>query len=131
MIEILLNHLPLELDIYLPEINLAIEYNGLYWHSYGLNNISEKQNDLEFQKNRHLDKIIKCSEKNIELIHIFENQPYKELILNKLNSNRQFLNFKLKCYKYKNNDITEAFEILIPKYLSEGYRIFWIPEEIL
>lgn len=120
----------LELDIYLPELKLAFEYNGLYWHSYGLNNISKKQNDMEFQKNRHLDKIIKCSKRDIELIHIFENQLYEDLILTKIKSYRQFSKFELKCYKYKNNVISEAFEILIPKYLSEHYRIIWIPEEI-
>lgn len=55
---------PLELDIYLPEFNLAIEYNGIYWHS------ELKGKDKRY----HLNKTQKCAEKGIRLIHIFENE---------------------------------------------------------
>lgn len=51
-----------ELDIYISEYNLAIEFNGSYWHS----NIFC---DDEF----HLNKTVMCLDKNIKLIHIFEN----------------------------------------------------------
>ena len=54
---------PLELDIYIPEKNLAIEFNGDYWHS------SERKD-----KNYHLEKTLKCQEKEIRLIHIFEHE---------------------------------------------------------
>jgi hypothetical protein len=54
---------PLEIDIYLPEYKLGIEYNGLYWHS-------EKNRD----KNFHLNKTERCEENNIFLFHIFEHQ---------------------------------------------------------
>jgi len=54
---------PLELDIYLPEISVAIEFDGLYWHS----ELAGKS------KNYHLDKTTACEEKNIELIHVFES----------------------------------------------------------
>ena len=37
---------PMELDIYIPQKNLAIEFNGLYWHS-----------ELFRDKNYHFDKI--------------------------------------------------------------------------
>jgi hypothetical protein len=49
---------PLELDIYLPEINLAIEYNGIYWHS------------APYQKYKDEQKIIQCQQKNINLLII-------------------------------------------------------------
>ena len=51
-----------EIDIYLPDIKLGIEYNGIYWHS-------EKYRDKYY----HLNKTIKCSENNIRLIHIWED----------------------------------------------------------
>lgn len=54
---------PYELDIYLPEINLAIEYNGMYWHN--ANNVSE---------NYHFNKTKLCEQKEIRLIHIFEDE---------------------------------------------------------
>jgi hypothetical protein len=52
-----------ELDIYLPDYNLAIEYNGLYWHS-------EKHKAKDY----HLQKTVMCEEQNIRLIHIFEDE---------------------------------------------------------
>lgn len=55
---------PFELDIVIPEYNLAIEYCGLYWHSE-LN----KPN-----KNYHKDKMIKAQEAGYNLITIFENE---------------------------------------------------------
>lgn len=66
-----------ELDIYLPTQKVAIEFNGLYWHS-------EKQGKDE---NYHLTKSLQCEEKGIKLIHIFEdewtNSP--DLVLSKIN----------------------------------------------
>lgn len=54
---------PLELDIYLPEKNIAVEYHGLYWHS-------------EKYKNKfyHRDKMKQCNDKGIKLIQIFEDE---------------------------------------------------------
>jgi len=55
---------PYELDIYLPEYNIAIEFNGNYWHSELLGK----------DKKYHLTKTIHCADKNIQLIHIFESE---------------------------------------------------------
>lgn len=52
---------PLELDIYLPEKKLAIEYNGDFWHS------SEST-----PRRYHENKSKACEEKGIRLIHIYE-----------------------------------------------------------
>jgi hypothetical protein len=61
---------PLELDIYLPDNNLAIEYNGLYYHS---------SNSIDTEReNYHLYKTQKCENKDIQLFHIFENE-WKDL----------------------------------------------------
>ena len=53
---------PKELDFYIPAKKVAIEFNGLFFHSTQFKN-----------KNFHLDKTILCEEKNIRLIHIFED----------------------------------------------------------
>ena len=50
-----------ELDIYIPEKKLAIEFNGTYWHS-----------DIYKDKNYHQQKTINCIKQGIQLIHIFE-----------------------------------------------------------
>jgi len=54
---------PMELDIYLPDHNIAIEFDGLYWHS-----------DKFKEKNYHINKTLQCEAKNIHLIHIFEDE---------------------------------------------------------
>lgn len=61
-----------ELDIYIPEKKVAIEFNGLYWHS-------EKAGT---EKNYHYDKWKQCQEKGIQLITIWEDdwRDKKELI---------------------------------------------------
>ena len=70
-----------ELDIYLPNLNLAIEYNGFFWHS-------EKMGKL---KEYHLNKTLLAKSKNINLIHIFSDEwvnkkeIVKSRLLNKLN----------------------------------------------
>lgn len=62
---------PKELDIYLPDINLAFEFNGTYWH-----------NELYVPKNHHLEKTEKCFENGIHLIHVFEYEwMYKKEIV--------------------------------------------------
>ena len=54
---------PYELDIYIPELNKAIEYNGDYWH-----NISESV------KNKDLIKQTICKQKGIDLLVIWEHE---------------------------------------------------------
>lgn len=51
----------LELDFYLPDEKLAIEFNGNYWHSTRFKD-----------KNYHLRKTQLCQDLGINLIHIFE-----------------------------------------------------------
>lgn len=53
-----------EIDIYLPERNIAIEFNGLYWHSHGMNGKN---------KSYHYDKYKKCSDLGVQLIQIWED----------------------------------------------------------
>ena len=65
-----------ELDIYIPEYKIAIEYNGLYWHS-------ENQGK---DKKYHLHKTELCESKGIQLIHIFEDEwnNKKEIVKSRL-----------------------------------------------
>lgn len=69
-----------EIDIYIPNHNLAIEFNGVYFHS----NVFKKEN-------YHLKKTEICNSNNIQLIHIFEDEwdnkieIVKSILLNKLN----------------------------------------------
>ncbi len=56
---------PKEIDIYLPDLKLGIEFDGIYWHS-----------ELHGKKSKsyHLNKTQSCNKKDVRLIHIFENE---------------------------------------------------------
>ena len=86
---------PKELDIYLPDLNLAVEFNGNYYHSI----------EQGYPKDGHLKKSLLCKEKGIRLIHIYEFEDIeyqkkllKSLILGKDDYNKLDFN--------KNNFIT-------------------------
>lgn len=57
---------PKELDIYLPNLNLAFEFNGTYWHSERFKDINHREEKTKL-----------CKNKNINLIHI-EEKDWKE-----------------------------------------------------
>jgi len=68
---------PYEIDVYLPEKNLAIEFNGLYWH-----------NEKNKGKNYHKKKRELCSNKKVRLIQIFEDEwnLKKDIVKSKIES---------------------------------------------
>jgi uncharacterized protein YacL (UPF0231 family) len=57
-----------ELDIYLPEKNIAIEFNGIYWHS---------EHRIQ-NKYYHLKKLTQCAVRGVQLLHIFDYQWYQK-----------------------------------------------------
>lgn len=69
---------PKELDIYIPNKNVAIECDGLYWHS--TEQLTSKgqfmfsSDEKKHYKNKQLIKTLLCEEKGIRLIHIFEDE---------------------------------------------------------
>ena len=67
---------PYELDIFIPDKKIAIEYNGLLWHSE------------EYGKGKyyHLNKLNACKRTGVRLIQIFEDEyvNHSEIVLNKL-----------------------------------------------
>lgn len=99
-----------ELDIYFEQENIAIEFNGLHWHS-------EHKKDSFY----HLDKTINCLDKNIDLFHIFEDEwifkqdIVKSIILKKLNLIEKVEIFE---YSIKNVSIEDTLLFLSENYLS-------------
>jgi DNA-directed RNA polymerase subunit RPC12/RpoP/very-short-patch-repair endonuclease len=68
---------PFELDIYIPELKLAIEFDGLLWHSETFGEKSRRY---------HAIKTGLCNEIGIRLIHIFEDEwnESKEIVKSRL-----------------------------------------------
>lgn len=95
---------PLSIDIYLPYHNLAIEFNGLYWHS-----------ELHKEKNYHLNKTNKCRELGIDLIHIWEDDwlnrkdILRSVIMNKINRGNDKIYARKCIIKEVNNSDTSKF----------------------
>lgn len=58
---------PLELDLYYPEKNIAIEFNGNYWHD-----------ENHKPKDYHFNKFKLCKEKGIRLVSIYESDWYNK-----------------------------------------------------
>lgn len=65
-----------ELDIYIPDKHLAIEFNGCYWHSDAvgvkIGEVPPRDHRL-YAKWRHFEKCRLCTKKGIRLIHVFED----------------------------------------------------------
>lgn len=58
---------PLELDFFMPELKIAIEFDGIFWHSFN-------REESKAERDYHLLKTEKCEQLGIQLIHIFENE---------------------------------------------------------
>ena len=65
-----------EIDLIIPELKIAIEYNGLYFHT----------EDMGKTSTYHLNKTLACNQLGYKLIHIFEDEwmVNKELVKSKL-----------------------------------------------
>lgn len=94
----------IELDIYLPELKLAFEFNGLYWHS-----------ELYKDKDYHLNKTIECEKSGIQLIHIWEDDwkfkqdIVKSIILNKLGRSEKIFARKCEIKEINDNSLIRDF----------------------
>ena len=105
---------PLQIDIYLPDLKLGIEFNGLYYHS-------------KADSGYHLNKTNMCEEKNIHLIHIYEDDWMKKRtivesrIRNLLNKN--YVVYARKC-QIKEINYKESKEFLEEHHIQGfvGYK---------
>lgn len=98
---------PFELDIVLEDYKIAIEVNGIVWHS-------EKFNK---NKNYHINKTLKCNNVGYHLLHFFEDEinndfdRVKDIILYAINSSEKFTDDEL------------ILDRCIYNYAPNGYRI--------
>jgi transposase-like protein len=60
-----------ELDIFVPELGLAVEYNGIYSHIYRPH---ETKPCLIKDENYHINKTDKGLEKGVQIIHLFSSE---------------------------------------------------------
>jgi len=66
-----------ELDIYIPSLKIAFEFDGVFWH-----------NENNREKDYHLWKTTECEKSGVRLIHVFEDEwIYKKNIWKSIISN--------------------------------------------
>ncbi len=102
-----------ELDIVLPQFNLALEINGTYWHS--------ELNGKDRQY--HLSKTVDAADVGIRLIHIYEHQlqQHRDVIISRIGS---LLNVTSKIYA-RNCTVrvidNETYKQFVNKNHLQGY----------
>lgn len=106
---------PLEIDIYIPSAKLAIEYNGRMHHSRGVSK-HEVFNTPDFPIDYHLNKTLKCLEKGVELLHIFDNES-KDLWISFINSKLGFN----KCVDFDDCDVRKISNIERSEFLTDNH----------
>lgn len=113
----------LELDIFLPEVKLGIEYNGILWHTFGTKfpQNYEKENN---QKYKHYNKTKKCFDMGIKLLHINSDEwldsnkkeIWKSILLNNLNKSKKI--YARKCELVENVKYVESRNFLDENHLQ-------------
>lgn len=104
-----------EIDIYLPDFNIGIEFNGIYWHS-----------EFYKEKTYHLDKKDYFTNMGITLVQIWEDdwkykkEIVKSIISNKLSKNENKI-FARKCI-IKQVPLDEKVNFLNSNHLQGDVR---------
>lgn len=122
---------PKELDIYLPEYNLAIEYNGMMFHSQGIHKHAPFNKPL-LPSDKHLIKTELCDNLGINLLHIFESEwinlhqkeQWENIIRNKLKKNTiKLFARKLEVKELEKKDTKEIREFLDKNHMQGSAAI--------
>ena len=93
-----------EIDVYLPEIKVGFEFNGLRWHS-----------EVFLNNDYHLKKTKLCNDNGIRLIHIFEDdfdyklEIIKSIIKNILNQSNRIYARNTTIRKITDKNIVKGF----------------------
>lgn len=92
-----------EIDIYIPDLNLAFEFNGVYWHS------QLRGKDKKY----HLNKTTSCKEKDIKLIHILDHEWYEkqEIVKSRIENLLSLTNNRIHARKCEINIETDTKKI--------------------
>jgi len=116
---------PKELDIYIPVHKFAIEYNGLFYHSFGITaGIMNNHKKENVNRTNHLDKTKLCNDKAVSLYHIFSNEwknplkrkIWKSMISSKLGKSKRL--YARKCSVTEDIPTADKNKFLINNHLQ-------------
>lgn len=99
-----------EIDIYLPELKLGFEFNGLYWHS-----------DKYIENDKHINKLKYFKEKDIRIIYIWEDDwnLRKNIIKSQIKNWLKICDNKIFARKCNIKEITDSK--LVKDFLNENH----------
>lgn len=112
---------PYEIDLYLPEYKLAIEYNGVFYHSFDRLESAE-------ERSKHTIKYKLCKDAGIQLLQIFEGENlgiWKSIIEAKLGLKKKIWARRCKIIQIKNSALVKSFltENHIQGYVASQIQI--------
>jgi hypothetical protein len=120
---------PKELDIFLPEHKIAVEYCGMYWHS-----AFSAKDDVLF-RSKHISKYQAARDAGIKLITLYETDwrdhkpQVKRLLRNLVGKSRGKLMARKCCIKHVlHGEARSFFEAYHPQGgdgVGEHYGLFW------
>lgn len=92
---------PFELDLFLPGLNVAFEFNGYYWHS-----------SAHCDRDYHAMKTEVCLHNGVRLYHVWEMDEDKmiQLVLNKVGLNKKIHARKLEVRRIPHKESATFFE---------------------
>jgi hypothetical protein len=106
---------PKELDMYIPEKNVAIEFNGVFWHS-------EEQGKDKYY---HYNKWLACKDKGIQLLQFWEDdwdrnpELIKRMVAHKLGVSQQI---RISGHATKFVEVSEAVaKVFLTENHLQGY----------
>lgn len=107
-----------EIDLYIPELRLAIECNGIYWHG-------ENKGKHKYY---HLGKTESCLQSSVRLIHIFENEwaGKQDIVKNRLSV---LLGQKTKIYG-RNTIVKKVAKTEEQQFLDANHLQGYVPSVV-
>lgn len=106
------DYLGFEVDFLSKDRKIAVEYDGLYWHS-------EKFRNGTY----HLNKTEKCEEKGVQLLHIFEDEwnTKRRIVISRIRSHLGLVKNKIYARKCEVREIeSKRFRVFCEKYHLQG-----------
>lgn len=104
---------PYEVDIYIPDLKVAFEFNGIYWHG------EDKGKDKKY----HYSKWEKCKSQNVQLITVWEdNWRDKQEIVKSMIAHKLGLSKDEKVFA-KDTYVDSGVEYKEAKDFAEKYHI--------
>ena len=103
---------PYEIDIWIPSLNLGIEYNGIFWHS--------NRNVEESNRYYHQEKALEAKKRGIKLIQVWSHwdlEKIKNIILHHLNQSTKIY---ARNTVFSRIDKKDAYNLLKDWHLDES-----------